>query len=156
MTTTLRYILGWIPLGLSSSCVVDSLCQTMKWISAGAVEGVHGMLFPGCGHISHGTASLIPFPFVAVFAAKVHTHSPTLPLVSSLHQIQFLLLHTPCRAQITIKIACKFTWKKNLFYKVCVQKLCKNVLNMFFFQQNLIQFAWRVLCLKQTILFKKF
>ena len=99
VTTTLGYMLSWIPVGLSSSCVVNSLCQTMKWASAGAVEGVHGMLFPGCGHISHRTASLTPFPFVAVFAAKVHTHSPTLPLVSSLHQIQFLLLHTTRRAQ---------------------------------------------------------
>ena len=99
VTATLRYMLGWIPVGLSSLCIVDSLCQTMKWASAGAVEGVHGMLFPGCGHISHRTASLTPFPFAVVFAAKVHTHSPTLPLVSSLHQIQFLLLHAPCRAQ---------------------------------------------------------
>ena len=100
VTTThwYRYMLGWIPVGLSSSCVVDSLCQTMKWASTGAVKGVHGMLFPGWGHISHRTASLTPFPFAAIFAAKVHTHSPTLPLVSSLHQIQSLLFHAPCRA----------------------------------------------------------
>ena len=86
---------------LPSSCwsyrfLVNSLCQTMKWASAGTV---HGMPFPGCGHISPRTASLTPIPFAAIFAAKVHTHSPTLPLVSSLHQIQFLLLHAPCRAQ---------------------------------------------------------
>ena len=62
VTTTLDYMLSGIPVGLSSSCVVNSLCQTMKWASAGAVEGVHGMLSPGCFHISPRTASLTPFP----------------------------------------------------------------------------------------------
>ena len=30
VTAALRYTLGWIPVGLSTSCVVDSLCWTMK------------------------------------------------------------------------------------------------------------------------------
>ena len=76
VTTNLGYTLSWIPVGHSSSCVVNSLCQTMKWDSTGAVEGVHGILFPGCGHISLRTASRTHFPFVDVFAVKVCTHSP--------------------------------------------------------------------------------
>ena len=55
--------------------------------------------FPGCGHISHRTASLSPFLFAAVFEAKVNTHSPTLPLVILLHKIHFLLLHASHRVQ---------------------------------------------------------
>ena len=75
VTATLRYMLGWIPVGLSSSCVDDSLCQTMKWASAGAVEGVHGMLFQGCGHISHRTASLYPSPLQPSLQPR-STHTP--------------------------------------------------------------------------------
>ena len=89
VTAILMYMLCWIPVGLSCSCVVDSLCQPMKWRIAGAFEGVHDFLFSGCIHISHMTDSLTPFPFAAVFAAKVNTHSSILPLVSSLHQMHF-------------------------------------------------------------------
>ena len=34
VTTAIGYILSWIPVGLSTSCVVDSLCRTMKWAGA--------------------------------------------------------------------------------------------------------------------------
>ena len=34
VTMALGYTLGWIPVGLSTLCVADSLCRTMKWAGA--------------------------------------------------------------------------------------------------------------------------
>ena len=34
VTADLGYMLAWIPVGFSTSCVVDSLCLTMKWADA--------------------------------------------------------------------------------------------------------------------------